>query len=204
MHKTAIALALLANIGTAFAAEKTGPYMYGNIGGTMSPEKFGDNFSNTFVDALFSSINGQKTESDGNSSTIAFEVGAGYRVNNNFAVEAGYYHTGKFKNPKLGDLDSRALRLSGLAIAPIGESFELYGKASLYGVQEKFSSHTAQVESSKTHKMAYSLGVGAAYHVNKSVSIKTELDYMQSFKQKNPMFKKDGKYNFNVGLNYHF
>lgn len=200
MHKTAIALALLANIGTAFAAEKTGPYIYGNIGGTNSPQKLSDKTTDTLGSILFRA----NPENSGNSSTISFEIGTGYRVNNNFAIEAGYYQTGKFRNKELGDLNSRALRLSGLAIAPIGENFEVYGKASLYGVQDKFSSHIAQIDSSKTHKMAYSLGVGAAYHINKSVSIKTELDYMQSFKQKSPMFKKDNRINFNVGLNYHF
>lgn len=199
MHKTAIALALLANIGTAFAAEKTGPYIYGNIGGINSLETS----AGKTVAGPIEAVTGANLVK-GNASTMAFEVGTGFRVNNNFSIEAGYNQSGQFRNEDIGSIKSRALRLSALAIAPIGDSFEVYGKASILGIQDNFKSSTATLSDSKTHKTAFGLGVGAAYHINKSVSIKTEVEYMRSFKQNNPLFEKDDKIGATIGLNYYF
>lgn len=162
----AFALSLSAAAHAQGADAREGFYVFGGVGATTSQ-----------WDARRTALPpGQKRSQDKSGSS--YVLGGGYRFNRYFAVEGSYHDMfGEVSRRGLGDYDTRALQLSALGILPIGERFELFGKASLGRARNQFSPARGAAGLSKASESVNvaSLGIGANYHFNDRFALRMDL-----------------------------
>lgn len=195
MNKTFITIALMAgSIGAAQAAQP-GAYVFG-LGG-MHLDKYQEKFTAKL---------GKVAASDSISSRAGYgELGAGYRVSDYLATEVSLYGDfGKQKDSpatlgKTFSNNSFGAKIGVLGMLPLGERFDVYGKAALgYGRitvfnENKFSETGSvdgapvavsgqKIEDRKKWKLTPSLGMGAIYRFNKNLAVRAEYEY--SFNRK--------------------
>lgn len=130
----------------------------------------------------------QEKQKVGNSK-LAYTFGTGYRVNDYFAVEADFFGQTAGKKSKsrgndnanargkneVGALKSRAYTVSGLAILPLGDSFELYGRAGVGRMTTTFTPALGNdMGKARSSGMATQFGVGANFHVGENSFLRTE------------------------------
>ena len=108
----------------------------------------------------------------------------GYALNENFGIEAGYAHLGKFSssdtdgiNTASLDYRARALYVAGTAALPLTPEFSVFAKA---GVTSNRGKVTARVNGfsdsmSRSHTAAM-FGVGAEYGFAKNMSVVAEYE----------------------------
>ena len=160
MKKFALAtmLALGLTAGAAQATESTaGPYAGAGVG--FSHFSIGD------------------THLDVDKSNFGFNVYGGYRFNDIVAAEVGY--------AKLGDIDIKGpgvqasvktamISASALAYVPVADNTEVFGRVGV--------AHTrAKLLGERESGTSALLGVGAEYAINKSVSVRAEVQYVPEF-----------------------
>jgi len=119
---------------------------------------------------------------------FAYTLGAGYRLNNNLALEADFSsqlggrksskkNAGRAKDMMTG----RALSVSALGILPLGESVELYGRAGIGYLQGKYSPAAgSDARRTRSTALAPVYGVGANFHVSKNSFLRTEWTTMKT------------------------
>ncbi|QQP99645.1 porin family protein [Lysobacter enzymogenes] len=162
----AIAFTLSTAANAQGAGEREGFYAYGGVGAAT-----------TQWDAKRSALPaGQKRSQDKGSTS--FVLGGGYRFNRYFAVEGSYHDLfGEVSRRGLGDYDTRSLQLSALGILPIGERFEIFGKASVGRARNEFTPVRGAVglgKASETVNIA-ALGVGANYHFTDQFALRLDV-----------------------------
>ena len=147
MRKTALAAALALSLGTglAHAQSSDSAGWYGGI-----------------------DVGHSRLDADGLSDDTGTALGidGGYRVNRNFAVEAGYEHLGNFSP----SYQARALSLSGVGILPLEHGFSVYGKLGVARTQ-------ADVVGASDHLYTPVVGAGVYYDVAPRVFLKAGLDH---------------------------
>ena len=109
--------------------ERHGAYLFGDIGS-----------ASVQAAALQARVPGGKALKKSTSSALGYGFGVGYRFGDHFALEGGYRGMSGANVPMLPAADGRAqgrkfrtngLQISALGIIPLGQHFELYGRASL-------------------------------------------------------------------------
>lgn len=167
------AMALTLGSGLAMAAE-TPYYIGGDVGKTSQRV---DN-------------NAQKRSTD------SYSVFGGYRLNENFAVEAGYTDLGK---ANFGGVSTknRAYSLDGIARAPLGNNFGVYGRVGVAHVQRDYSAGLGDAD-----KTGLKLGVGVDYALTQNVTLRAEATRFNNMPVGNGFDKKSDR--LGVGLAYQF
>lgn len=156
-----------------------------------------------------------------------WKVYAGYRVNENFAIEAGYTRLGKFGYQ--GSFDfyitgydyegsaslkgrAKAWTLSALGIVPLGQQFELFGKLGLARWDVKTTANItvnqdgdSYSESTSVSKKGTGLnfGLGAVYKFNANLGIRAEWERFNDVGKEDVTGKSDIDL-LSIGLMYSF
>ena len=118
-----------------------------------------------------------------------FKVFGGYQLNQNFALEGGYFDLGKFgytanttpAGSISGDMRVRGLNLDLVGTLPLSERFSVFGRAGINYAQAKdnFSSTGAVkvINPNPSERGAnYKLGVGLQYAITDALSVRGELE----------------------------
>lgn len=180
MKKTAlIAILAASSAAPAFAGEA---YVVGSAGRSsfdINQSRLDDILTSAGAAALSSSL--KKTDT-------AYKVQLGYEFNKNVAIEGGYVDLGKAKysatftgGNATFDAKASGVNIAVLGIAPVNESFSIFGKlgvivakvdASAYAVGNNAS---AWATASST-KAAATWGVGATLNINKQFAVRAEYE----------------------------
>lgn len=96
----------------------------------------------------------------------------GYKVNKNFAVEGEYTGIGKVKASNGGTAKGDAASLSAVGILPVGDKFQLFGKAGYANTKTKLTNFGA----TKASRSAPTYGLGAQYNINPMLGIRVGWD----------------------------
>jgi len=147
-------------------AQATGLKLSGwYLGGSIGQSEFGD------VDCP--PIPGAKCDDK----DTTWKVFGGYKINRNFAVEAGYADLGSFDRTAPGlsaSVDAKIFDLVGVGAFPLANNFSLYGKFGLYR-----SDVDAQALG-KTKNNDWTYGVGAQYNFTQNLAARLEWQRYQS------------------------
>lgn len=142
----AAALALALGSGAAMAAD-AGFYVGGDI--ASSAHKVGGD--------------SQKRSGD------SYSIFGGYRFSPNWAVETAYTDLGKV-NFNGTEAKNKAYSMDGIARAPLGKDFGVYGRVGLAHYERDFSGGLGDASNT-----GLKLGVGADYALTKNVSLRAEV-----------------------------
>lgn len=170
----AAAMALTLGAGVAHADPVTPYYIGGDVGKTTQR-----------VDG-----NAQKRTSD------SYSIFGGYKFNENFAVEAAYTDLGKVDFGGV-NAKSKVYSLDGIARAPLGAGFGVYGKVGVAYAQRDFNNGLGDKD-----KTGLKLGVGVDYALTKNVSLRAEATRFNNMPQANGFDKKDDR--LSLGVAYQF
>ncbi|AUH49453.1 hypothetical protein CXB49_00660 [Chromobacterium sp. ATCC 53434] len=216
MKKIIIASVLSLTALSAHAAEQ-GAYLFGNLGYNFSKLKKMDTQG---VEGLSSS---------NSAAGASWELGGGYRFNDHFALEASYADFGKAKSSVAaradgvsGQLDTSlsasALRFAAVGILPVTNELDLFGKFTLNQMYFKGTINAgvnvptlgidaAGSSSEKQSRLRPGIGLGAAYKINKQLSVRGEYEYVSLPNWKLPdgsNLMQSGMHVVKAGLNYSF
>ena len=170
----AAAVALTLGAGVAHADPVTPYYIGGDVGKTTQR-----------VDG-----NSQKRTSD------SYSIFGGYKFNENFAAEVGYSDLGKVDFGGV-TAKNKVYSLDGIARAPLGAGFGVYGKVGLAYAQRDFNTGLGDKD-----KTGLKLGVGVDYALTKNVSLRAEATRFNNMPQANGFDKKDDR--LSMGVAYQF
>lgn len=170
----AAALALTLGVGVAHADPMTPYYIGGDVGKTTQR-----------VDG-----NAQKRTSD------SYSIFGGYKFNENFAVEAAYTDLGKVEFGGV-TAKNKVYSLDGIARAPLGAGFGIYGKVGVAYAERDFNNGLGDKD-----KTGLKLGVGVDYALTKNVSLRAEATRFNNMPQANGFDKKDDR--LSMGVVYQF
>ncbi|KAA8999183.1 porin family protein [Stenotrophomonas cyclobalanopsidis] len=173
-----VALALVASPAAAFADAGDRVGAYGVVG--LGKGKVTAHGKQSAAD---------KKSKDVGSSKLAYNVGAGYRINEYLAIESDFSGTAKGKkksSKKQGtlqraDVSSRALTVSALGIIPVGDSVELFGRVGAGQMQTKYAPG-GDLGKVKARGLATQYGVGANFYLSEKSFMRIEYDVLRSRK----------------------
>lgn len=169
----AAGLALTLGAGLAKAADT--PYYIGGDVGSVSQRVGGDT---------------QKRSSD------SYSIFGGYKFNENFAVEAAYTDLGKASFNGV-TAKNKIYSLDGIARAPLGNKFGVYGKVGVAYAERDFNNGLGD-----TDKTGLKLGVGVDYALTKNVTLRAEATRYNNLPSANGFDKKSDR--LGLGLAYQF
>ena len=112
---------------------------------------------------------------------VSWNVFAGYQINRNWAVEAGYTDFGEASTsgfvagvPISVRVRSKGAELVGVGILPLGSNFSLYGKAGAFYYESDATTTGAIVRSSSDNGWHLTFGLGAQYDFNGKFATRIE------------------------------
>lgn len=129
------------------------------------------------------------TAEDGIPSETSYGVFAGYNINDNFAIEAGYRRLGKWTGPG-GSVDVKQAALSVLAFAPVADHFAVYGRL---GYNRLSGSTSVNDIGDLGHENDALFGLGVSYEFSKQITGRVEFQRPAS-----------GMHNINIGVAFNF
>lgn len=153
--------------------------------------------------------------SNGKSNGNQWRLQLGYKVNPNFAVEAGYIDFGKAKysasytgGTAQGTVKAGGLDIAALGIVPITDSFSVFGKAGIVAARVKSSLTATAPASAATGNVSANaisplIGLGASYKVSDAVDVRAEFDHASNLGKSSTTGKLTANM-LSVGLAYHF
>jgi OOP family OmpA-OmpF porin len=110
----------------------------------------------------------------------AYRIFGGYKINRNFAVEAGYTDFGKV-NATVAvpaatlEVKSNAFEVVGVGALPLNQQFSVYGKLGFYRGEAKASATLGAFSGSqKETNTDLTLGVGVQYNFNPQLGVRGE------------------------------
>ena len=145
----------------------------------------------------------------GTNKPIPFKLLAGYNINNNFAIEAGYKNYGTSNTGPIGGAantfssHASAFYLAGKGILVQDESWSVYGKLGVALTRASFTG-TGELSplSSNENKARLYAGLGASYNISKNLALTLELENFGEAKGKNDLkFNMNG---FSAGVKFSF
>lgn len=132
----------------------------------------------------FSSVVIENDERD-----IGYKVFGGYRINQNFAVEGGYFDLGKFDfkastvpaGTLNGDIKLRGFHIDALGMLPLTEKFSVFGRVGVNYAEARDSfTGTGQVlvlDPSPSKRQAnYKAGLGLQYAFTDTLAMRAEVE----------------------------
>lgn len=117
-----------------------------------------------------------------NDSDTTYTVRIGYRFSPYLALEGGYYDLGHYQfdgtsgsTTISGSAKAKSFGISAVAIAPLGDAFELYGRVGIATSELKVNANAAivSVDAADKHTEA-TYGIGARYNITRNVSLFAE------------------------------
>lgn len=179
----ALAAALVAGSTAALAQQASKPW-YGGVSIGQSKVKMDDNTIGT--PAGFTSSGLSKNETD-----TGYKIFAGYRFNQNFAVEGGWTDFGKFSVSRSfsapagsvsASIKASGVHVDAVGIWPLQNNFSLFGKVGGIYTETKTSLATsggvAFVAGTNTNPKKSELnlkyGLGAQYDFTQSIGVRAE------------------------------
>jgi len=203
MHITrsliALSLALVATTAHASAVDREGAYVYGGFGKTQAKSKAPT--ADTATGAK------RKQRSSGGS----YSVGAGYGFSPFLAAEGSFENTignRRSKHPGTSNISSRSLNIGGLALMPIGEHVELFGKVAVGSRQQSFlPPKGVDLKTTRQNKFATTPSVGAHVHLTDALALRAEYSIPLSANKKVQQaagVEKMRLNTWNVGMSYAF
>lgn len=132
-------------------------------------------------------------------SSISFQATGGYRVNDNFAIEASYVYLGEAEDemPPIWTAEVTGLNFSAVGLLPVSSQVDLFAKIGMF----KWELDIAEEGYGKVGTddgTDLSLGLGAAYQVSRDFSVVGEIQRFQ-------VDGSEGKLNnFSVGFRVNF
>lgn len=121
--------------------------------------------------------------------STGFKIFGGYQLNNNFALEGGYFDLGRFGYTATtvpagtlnGSMKVRGLNLDLVGTLPLSERFSVFGRAGINYAQTKdhFSSTGAVTVTNPNPSERgtnYKIGAGLQYAITDALSIRGELE----------------------------
>ncbi|RDH40827.1 MAG: hypothetical protein CFE62_001460 [Candidatus Aquirickettsiella gammari] len=202
-------------------AAAPGVYVTGQLGyaNTHMDAKTNTDYINRNTPLNFHTHNGSDSNLDNDG--LAGRIALGYQFNPNFALEAGYLRLGKAKLdgfdgeevPVTLKLQQNLVDLVAKGIVPIGDKFNLYGKAGLAyintdiqgGIKDDNGNTSISFDLNKSlninrHELAPEVALGVSYDITPNVSIDTSWTHIQPIGKNRP-----GNIDFiAVGLGYNF
>jgi len=161
----AVCLSLFAASAPTMAHDREGSYVFAGVGAA----------STEWRTKATATPAGQKR--DNTSRNTSYQLGAGYRFNNYFGVEGTYADmAGQAKRDGIGSVDGKSLGVGAVGYLPIGDRFELFGKAGVGRTRYNFQSAPDRsgprtVRGTSSSPM---LALGANYHLNSALSVRME------------------------------
>jgi len=207
----AVAAALVAG-STAAVAQASKPW-YGGVSIGQSKVKIDNNpFA---VPAGFTSSGTSKDETD-----TGYKIFAGYRFNQNFAVEGGWTDFGKFSTTQTfsapagsvgASFKASGWHVDAVGIWPLQNNFSLFGKLGGIYTEMKTSLSTSgsitftpgAQTSAKKSEFNLKYGLGAQYDINQSIGIRAEWERASKVGDANSTGEADIDL-LSVGLVYRF
>jgi OOP family OmpA-OmpF porin len=202
-------------------AAAPGVYVTGQLGyaNTHMDAKTNTDYINRNTPLDIHTHNGSDSNLDNDG--LAGRIALGYQFNPNFALEAGYLRLAKAKLDGLGEgefpvtlkLQQNLVDLVAKGIVPIGDKFNLYGKAGLAyintdiqaGTKDDNGNTSVSFDLNKSlnvnrHELAPEVALGVSYDITPNVSIDTSWTHIQPIGKNRP-----GNIDFiAVGLGYNF
>ncbi len=178
----AIAVTTLALAASGTSALAQSAYIVGAIGSSIPASSL-----KTDADALLRSAGATNLQSSvGNGTAIKFA--AGYQVNPNFAMEAGYLDSGtmSYTGTATGatisaDLKGTGFQFALIASAPINDSFAAFGKVGYTAVSVKNNARINTLNVSETYdKNSAGFGLGARYKLSDKLWLRGEWEQVYS------------------------
>jgi OOP family OmpA-OmpF porin len=119
------------------------------------------------------------------STSTAWKALAGYQINRNFAVEAGYGEIGRLSTSgPFGSVDIKitAWEAVGIGAIPLANAFSVYGKLGVFSGNAKASSSGGIIvsDSSET-ETDLTWGFGARYDFTKQFAVRAEYQRYEFF-----------------------
>ena len=111
-----------------------------------------------------------------------YTVRLGYRLNNYFAIEGGYYDLGTYAFSNnggttaiSGSAKAKSFGLSAVGIAPLSNVFELYARLGIEQSEIKANANTALLTASESDKQTgATYGIGGRYLFTKQFGVFAE------------------------------
>ena len=189
-RKTVIAALLIGStivVPSAMAAEETGWYAGASLGGS-SVDIDGDKWASAAVAAGFASATATTDKND-----TVYKIFAGYQVNSNFAIEAGYADLGKASilmtttGPDAavtGEFSATVWEASLVGTLPINSDFTAFGKLGFYKDDAKakiaaISGGEAISASADSSGNGTKFGAGLDYKLDKKTALRFEFERYQ-------------------------
>lgn len=129
------------------------------------------------------------TSGDVDGSDNGFKLFGGYQFNPNFAAELAWVDLGTARYGGTfgpftvtgGTLDTSGLSVSAVGILPLSPSFDLLGKVGLFAWEARARDTTGGAPfEGKDDGTDVSVGVGAAFNINRNVSIRLEWERFEA------------------------
>jgi OOP family OmpA-OmpF porin len=169
-----VALALASVFAFSAAQAQTG--MYPNRSGTGLMPGTSSGWVGISVGKSKYNINNGTNVYRSDDSDTAFTLSTGAMINQNFGVELGYNHMGDI-NRAGGSTKAQGIDLAGIAKAPLGAGFGIFGKlGTTYGWTRTSTGVGSGINGGKDHGFGLLYGVGASYDFTPQLSATLEFD----------------------------
>lgn len=174
-----------------------------------------DKLNTGTADAALTSAGASALSSSGKSNSNKWRLQLGYKVNPNFAVEAGYIDFGKARysasytgGTAEGTVKAGGIDVAALGILPLTDNLSVFGKAGLVAAHVKSelsaTGTAAAASGSATANVISPLfGVGLDYKLSDAVDLRTEYDHASNLGKSGKTGKMTADM-LSVGLAYHF
>lgn len=133
-------------------------------------------------------------------SSIGFRVDGGYRVNDNFGVEAAYLRNGEFEEDTIletsggvAKVDIRGWSLDAIGYLPLA-GLDLYGKLGYYRFDENLTLDGVPDQSRTAD--GFTVGTGVNMAIAEHVKLRAEFDWYD--------IDDADLWTVNLGIDYHF
>jgi len=117
----------------------------------------------------------------------AWKIFGGYRINRNFAAEAFWGQWGEISISTGGanaTAESRTIGVAGLAILPVGNQFEVFGKLGIGSTKIDASGTAGGFSASASDSGSDVLyGVGATYNFTRNLGVRAEWERLNDSEQ---------------------
>ena len=191
MKQVAAALITLSAASTVFAADDSGAYILGAVGASKVA------IDKASIDDALTSVGVTGLSSTTDETDTGYKLQLGYKLNQNFAIEGGYVDLGEFTYDATftGGTGKETAKVDGwnivaMGILPLGDTYSLLGR--LGAIRAKVDATASAtgpggsaLDNAKATKNSFTYGLGVAYNMSKSTSIRLDYDRYAKLGDKN-------------------